>query len=108
MSLEDVEAPQLVSLELDAEHGEENPWHLERRPGPSLVPAASLYDASPAVIDSRRAFKRAFLSLGGSSTSSALSFPWLQGWRGVAAGGTTAAFDGSPYVMPINRWVGYS
>ena len=119
MSLEDVEAPQLVSLELDAEHEEENLWHLERRPGPSLVPAASLYDASPAVIDSRRAFKRAFLSLGGSSTSSALSFPWLLGGRGVTAGGlpctyvgafaacmaasdsSTAAFGGSPCVLTI-------
>ena len=123
MSLEDVEAPQLVSLELDAEHGEENPWHLERRPGPSLVPAASLYDASPAVISSRRAFKRAFLSLGGSSTSSALSFPWLLGGRGVTAGGlpctyvgafaacmaasdsSTAAFGGSPCGLTINRRV---
>ena len=77
MSLEDGEAPQLLPFDSDAEHGEETLWHLERRPGPSLVPAASLYDASPAVIDSRRAFKRAFLSFGGSSTSSALSFPWL-------------------------------
>ena len=83
-----------TSLGLDAEH-EEGAYsdvelrHLGRRPGHSLVPEESLYSSSPAVNESRRAFKRAFLSFSGdSSTSDARSFPpWLQRLGDVAAGG---------------------
>ena len=107
LELEGVEAPSPLSLELDAEHKEDKRLPLKRRPGPSLVPTACLYRWSPAVIDSRRAIRCAFLSCGGSSTSAALSSPSLHGWKGVAAGGPTAAFDGSPCVMPINRRVGF-
>ena len=82
-----------TSLGLEAEHEEDahsdvEPRHLGRRPGHSLVPEESLYSSSPAVNESRRAFKRAFLSFsGGSSTSDARSFPWVRRWRYVAAGG---------------------
>ena len=83
-----------TSLGLDAEHEEDahfdvEPRHLGRRPGHSLVPEESLYSSSPAVNESRRAFKRAFLSFSGdSSTSDARSFPpWLQRLGDVAAGG---------------------
>ena len=83
-----------TSLGLDAEHEEDayfdvEPRHLGRRPGHSLVPEESLYSSSPAVNESRRAFKRVFLSFsGGSSTSDARSFPWLlQRLGDVAAGG---------------------
>ena len=83
-----------TSLGLDAEHEEDAHFdvelrHLGRRPGHSLVPEESLYSSSPAVNESRRAFKRAFLSFsGGSSTSDARSFPWLlQRLGDVAAGG---------------------
>ena len=92
MSSWDVEAPQLLlSFGLDAEHKEDAHFdelvHLETRPGPSLVPDESSNSSSPAVSESRRAFKRAFLSVGGSSTSDALSFPWLLAGTGIAAGG---------------------
>ena len=82
-----------TSLGLDAEHEEDAYFdvelrHLGRRPGHSLVPEESLYSSSPAVNESRRAFKRAFLSFSGvSSTSDARSFPWLQRLGDVAAGG---------------------
>lgn len=65
-------------------------WRLKRRPGPSLVPEESLYSSSPAVSESRRAFKYALLSVGGVSTSDALNFPWILGWRDVAAAGAAA------------------
>ena len=83
-----------TSLGLDAEHEEDAYFdvelrHLGRRPGHPLVPEESSVDSSsPAVNESRRAFKRAFLSFsGGSSTSDARNFPWLQRWGHVAAGG---------------------
>ena len=82
-----------TSLGLDAEHEEDahfdvEPRHLGRRPGHSLVPEESSVDSSsPAVNESRRAFKRAFLSFSGGSATSARSFPWLQRLGDVAAGG---------------------
>ena len=81
-----------TSLGLDAEpeedaHFDVEPRHLGRRPGHSLVPEESLYSSSPAVNESRRAFKRAFLSFSGGSATSARSFPWLQRLGDVAAGG---------------------
>ena len=82
-----------TSLGLDAEH-EEGAYfdvelrHLGRRPGHPLVPEeCSVDSSSPAVNESRRAFKRAFLSFSRGSATSARSFPWLQRLGDVAAGG---------------------